>query len=67
MDVQEVALRVQGIAAVAWDYEAAHSREDRLHVDVLRAIADGSMDERSRSLAQAALATTMIQFGRHAA
>lgn len=70
MTVDEVLQRVEDIRAVAHDGEAAHSKEDALHVDVLRVIAE--MGERSDAhpdlamaeLARAALTTLDIEFAR---
>ena len=60
--LDDVKRRVQGIAAVAGDDEVAHSREDDLHQDVLRAVAAGHPD--SGKLARAALRTRRIMFKR---
>ena len=43
------------------DHEAAHSAEDKLHQEVLTAIANGRCDD-PRSLAEAALKTQGIDF-----
>lgn len=55
--------RVAEIAAVSGDSEHAHSLEDTLYRDVLRAIAEGQPDP--RGLAQAALACDSIRFARY--
>jgi hypothetical protein len=56
---------VAEIAAVAIDYEVAHSKEDDLHADVLAAIARGATN--AQELAQAALKTEEIEFPRYCA
>lgn len=62
MTVQDVLQRVKDIAAKADDDEVAHSDEDDLHQDVLRAISDGAED--AAGLAKAALKTKQISFAR---
>jgi hypothetical protein len=59
---EEVALRVESVRRRAGDDEAAHSDEDRLWEDVLRAIAAGT--ENPAALASAALKTQDIDFNR---
>jgi regulator of protease activity HflC (stomatin/prohibitin superfamily) len=62
---REVTERVEEIRELAGDYEAAHSREDQLHQDVLRAIATGRYDAKfAAQLAAEALKTTEIDFPR---
>lgn len=67
VDVAAVRARVEAIAEAAaeGDHEAAHSRQDRLFVDVLRAIALGAGD--AVTLARASLASTEISFEHHCA
>jgi hypothetical protein len=55
--------RVAVIWDIADDPERAHSAEDRLHADVLDAIAAGRCDD-PRGCAAAALATRGIEFPR---
>lgn len=62
MTIEEVAERVEKIRAEADDPETAHSWEDRLHQDVLRAIKNGAANP--DLLAGAALATESIRFPR---
>ena len=63
MNVKDVLEKVQEIKMMAHDDEAAHSREDDLHQDVLRAIAEGRCDDQS-ACAEAALKTLDIDFSR---
>jgi hemerythrin-like domain-containing protein len=62
MKVQEVIDRVKAIQAKADDPEVAHSKEDALYLDVLRAIANGAKN--SKELAKEALKTESIDFSR---
>lgn len=63
MKPKDVRLRVTNIVTLAIkDYEAAHSAEDTLHQDVLKAIADGS--PHAPALAREALRTQEIKFPR---
>lgn len=62
MTVDEVLARVASIYSVRHDYEAAHSSEDGLHQDVLRAIA--AMGGEAGALAEAALKTCDLDFAR---
>ena len=61
MTVLEVRARVEEIRALANDGERAHSLEDQLHRDVLRAIASGIGGD---MLAAEALKTLEIEFSR---
>lgn len=65
MTLTEARARVEAIRdfAETGDDEAAHAREDALHVDVLAWIALNG-DEASRELAKVALRTHDIVFGR---
>lgn len=63
IDAEEVRRRVEYIRVYArTDDEAAHSCEDRLHQDVLRALA-----EQGNELAIEALKTLDVAFARHCA
>ena len=61
--IREAQKQVAEIRAIAHDAEAAHVKEDVLHADVLRAVAAGSPD--AQKLAQIALRTQRIKFGRY--
>lgn len=61
MKVSEVETRLEEIRALAHDDEAAHSREDKLWEDVLRAIEEMQCG-RGSELARAALDTTLVKF-----
>lgn len=63
MTVDDVKEMVANIAILAGDAEAAHSAEDDLHQDVLRAIANGDCDD-PKSCAAEALKTLDIKFER---
>lgn len=63
MTIFEVRERLEEIKTLANDSEAAHSREDGLYFDVLRAIADGETDDPA-GLAAEALKTLGIDFDR---
>lgn len=65
MTPADVRLRVEAIAAAHGDYEMAHGDEDRLHQDVLRAIAAGAPD--AAELAAEALRTLELDFPRYCA
>lgn len=65
MDIQEVKTRVQDIKNFKGDYEAAHSKEDELHREVLKAISEG--EENPEKLAEEALKTREIDFARYCA
>lgn len=60
--VNDVKARVAEIAAIDHDDEEMHGKEDALHVDVLRAIADGAPN--ASDLAREALKTCDIRFNR---
>jgi len=61
----DVRLRVAAIEAAHDDYEMAHSDEDSLHHDVLRAIAAGAPN--AAELAAEALRTLELDFPRYCA
>jgi hypothetical protein len=62
LTIPEVVERVKAIRDERYDAEAAHSDEDSLYEDVLRAIADGSRD--AEALAAQALITKDFDFER---
>lgn len=62
-DITDVVRRIDRISERKDDWEAAHSMEDNLYKDVLRAIANGASDP--RALATMALVTEGIDFPRH--
>ena len=59
---EDVVKKVAGIAKIAYDDERAHSAEDGLREDVLKAIAEGA--ENPAELAAEALKTSEIAFAR---
>jgi hypothetical protein len=63
MTVDDIRRRIATIDDIADDYEAAHREEDRLHADVLEAIAGGAAD--AGALAAAALESRGLVFDRH--
>lgn len=64
MRVSDVKFQVEQIKAIAGrDDEAAHSMEDELFIDVLKAIAKGS--RQAKALAREALKSKALQFPRH--
>ena len=62
MTLEEARARVELIRAIAGDDERAHSEEDKLRADVLRAIMFGC--EQPAMLAKVALETGDIEFAR---
>lgn len=62
MNIEKVAERLDEIRRYAYDDEKAHSLEDDLRSDVLRAVADGHPD--SAALAKLALTSALIPFKR---
>lgn len=64
MDVSHVQQRVQAIADVSDDPEAAHILEDDLFVETFKAINAESTDPHAQALAGAALASRAITFER---
>jgi len=64
MRIEEVREAVEEIRREAGrdDDERAHAAEDKLHKDVLKAIAEGARN--GRQLAAEALTTDQIKFGR---
>ncbi|MDQ3078473.1 MAG: hypothetical protein M3R03_00535 [Pseudomonadota bacterium] len=63
MNPEDVRQRVKAIDEIADEIELAHAAEDKLHRDVLRAIADGA--DNPRELALAAIATEHLGLDRH--
>ena len=63
MTADDVKRFVNEIEILAHDDEAAHAAEDRLHVAVLRIIAEGKTED-PVGLAREALATVDIEFSR---
>lgn len=64
LTVEDVKARVKEIKElVKDDRESAHSKEDDLFMDVLKAIAKGRCDD-STALAKEALKTTKLKFAR---
>jgi hypothetical protein len=62
LTLSDVRNRVEAIRAMANDDEGAHAAEDRLHVDVLTALAEGARG--GKLLAAEALKTRDIDFER---
>jgi len=67
MEVIDVINRIAEIDEVKRDYEKAHSLEDSLRQDVLKAIARGRDPVKMRQLARTALKSTEIEFFRFCA
>lgn len=63
MTPEDIDDSIKSIVACKWDDEAAHSMEDTLHQEVLRAIADGSASNPSEC-ARRALLTLDVDFSR---
>lgn len=63
LTVKTIENRVEQVRALAHDPERAHSEEDRLHVDVLHAIATRQC-RNSAACARAVLKTRDISFAR---
>ena len=63
MTIAEIRERVAQIAALKEDDESAHAAEDKLHTDVLRAIAEERCLQPAACAAEA-LKTADIAFGR---
>lgn len=63
MNVEEIRLRVERIDEMADLVESAHAAEDKLHREVLRAIANGAANP--VDLASAALATEDLGLDRY--
>jgi hypothetical protein len=62
MTIDEVIQRIQAIKDNEDNYEVAHSLEDRLREDILKAIANGV--DNAQELAQLALTTSDLDFSR---
>ena len=69
MTIDTIKSRLEEIRRIAGDNERAHSAEDELHQDVLRAIADGDIEplDSIREAARLALASIDIEFERWSA
>ncbi len=63
MNPEDVRQRVKAIDEIADDVELAHAAEDKLHRDVLRAIAHGAANP--RELALAAISTEHLGLDRY--
>lgn len=63
MRASDVEERLQRIRKVVWDDELAHSLEDELYLEVLRAIASGMCDD-PKACAAKAIETQVFAFGR---
>ncbi len=63
MKAEDVRRRVKAIDEIADEIELAHAAEDKLHRDVLRAIADGAASP--AELALAALSTEHLGLDRY--
>ncbi len=63
MTPQDIAKRVLAVAASAADDETAHGMEDKLHHDVLLAIAEGKCEDPA-GCAATALETLPLDFDR---
>lgn len=66
MTIDKVQKALAEIKDITSDAEKAHSREDRLFVDVLRSIADGNCDD-PIAVSHEALKALKIDFPRHCA
>jgi hypothetical protein len=66
-DIKSIRDRIAQIEKVKDDFERAHSEEDSLHQDVLRAISRGRDPAKMRQLAREALKSTEIDFFRFCA
>lgn len=62
MKVKEIEAGVAEIGRISWDDESAHAKEDELHQEVLKAIAECA--ENAADLARAALLTKDLDFAR---
>lgn len=67
MTLLEIEVCVRAVCDARGDDERAHALEDRLHQDVLRAIALCELDCDPSVAASAALATATIDFARYCA
>jgi hypothetical protein len=61
--VEDVQARLADVIASAGDSEVAHSMEDSLHFDVLKAIASGQAED-PVTMAELAIRTQGIEFSR---
>lgn len=70
MTIAQIQKRLAAIKTLAdaGDYEAAHSAEDKLHIDALKAIAQGTLTlHRARIVATLAVQSDDIRFPRYCA
>lgn len=63
MTMEEIEKAVQHIREIAGDDEAAHGREDELHVTFIRHVADTACGELAKK-ARRVLTTSKIRFSR---
>lgn len=66
MNIEDVFRKLSEIADVVGDYEAAHSREDDLYYDLLKAIAAGECDD-PEACARVAISSKHLDFPRYCA
>jgi hypothetical protein len=66
MTIEIIEKRLEKIRSLTRDYEAAHSEEDQLYIDVLAAIASGKCEDPA-GCAAAALKAQEIEFPRFCA
>lgn len=65
MTPNDIKQRVNTIKAIELDCEAAHTHEDRLYLELLQAIANGTCDD-PRACAAEAIKSQDVDFIRHA-
>lgn len=63
MTLSDVFARIEAIRKIQHDLETAHNMERKLHIDVLRAIAEGKAQS-PKALANAAVSTIHMDFVR---
>ena len=66
MTIYQLRARLDFIEAELGDYERDHIREDKMRLDVLEAIAEGSAED-PQIMAQMAISTELWDFERHCA
>lgn len=67
MNIEQIKETIAQINEIKSDYEAAHSMEDELFQDVLRAIANFDDEDDPRELAREALKSLDLDFARYMA
>jgi hypothetical protein len=69
MVLYDIEKQIIEIRKIKLDYEAAHSKEDQLYIDVLGFIADGNCGnlEQAETFAREALKASRIKFPRYTA